>query len=161
MDKMKILSRTKIQCSNHLNTRHPNTGFIWILVQISNGAIQEWQYRNTRMVIAKPSHSNTRPFANQTTFENLITRLVQYSDNYCIWNFLTFPHFSPPAEKEKICIFEGAINLVALGNAPKRLEPAWSLFRTLPDYLNTELKVCYISHDLNNEILPGIWLSNK
>ena len=36
------------------------------------------------MVITQPSHSNTRPFANRTTFNHFNTGLVRYSDGYCI-----------------------------------------------------------------------------
>ena len=44
------------------------------------------------MVITQPSHLNTGPFANLTTFDHLNTRLVQYSDGYCniIWGRNTF-----------------------------------------------------------------------
>ena len=37
------------------------------------------------MVITQPSHSNSGPFANRTTFDHLNTRLIQYSDGYCIF----------------------------------------------------------------------------
>ena len=36
------------------------------------------------MVITEPSHLNTWPFANRTTFDHLNTGLVRYSDGYCI-----------------------------------------------------------------------------
>ena len=36
------------------------------------------------MVITQPSHLNTRPFANWTTFDHLSAGLVRYSDGYCI-----------------------------------------------------------------------------
>ena len=35
------------------------------------------------MVITQPSHLNTRPFANRTTFDHLNTGLVRHSDGYC------------------------------------------------------------------------------
>ena len=40
------------------------------------------------MVITQPSHWNTGPFANQTTFDHFNTRLVWYSDGYCIRNIM-------------------------------------------------------------------------
>ena len=50
------------------------------------------------MVITQPSHLNTGPFANWTTFYHLNTRLVQYLDGYCIWKLLiTFFFYSPNA----------------------------------------------------------------
>ena len=36
------------------------------------------------MVITQPSHLNTRPFANRTTFDHMKTGLVWFSDGYCI-----------------------------------------------------------------------------
>ena len=40
------------------------------------------------MIIPQPSHLNTRPFANRTTFDHLNTGLIRYSDCYCtcVWS---------------------------------------------------------------------------
>ena len=82
--------------SNHLNTEHLNTRFIWIPdsmgVQYSNGKViwlgRPFEYRTcwtvTRLFSVRFSdhHSNSGPFDNWTQIHHLNTRIVRYSDGY-------------------------------------------------------------------------------
>ena len=84
--------------SNHLNTVHLNARFFWILdsmgVQYSNGKVtwlgRLFKYQAfctiNRLFSVRFSdhHSNTGPFDMRKQIQHLKTRLVWYSDGYCI-----------------------------------------------------------------------------
>ena len=83
--------------SNHLNTEHQNTRFMWILdsmgVRYSNGKVMWlggpfenrtfWTINGLFSVRCSGYYSNTRPFDKHTQIYHSNTRLVWHSDGYC------------------------------------------------------------------------------
>ena len=62
------------------------------------------------MLIMQPSHLNTGPFANRTTFNHLNTGLVRYSDDYFIFHFVQQNTFSKLTSSDKL---QGSIERLA------------------------------------------------
>ena len=136
-----------------------NNGLVWYskgwkLFNIWSSLWMPFEYQ-TQFVWYSNHYLNTRHL--NTRHLNTGQVKVGYSDVVFIHLFVTQFLFAI----DDFVWYSGDLNseLVRYLNGPKQLIN-WMVHYS-GHGLNTTLIVCYIGHDLNNELLPGIWIANK